>query len=114
MVHLHVDYIERIMSFVVVAGVRALRQIWRRLYKVDAKTQQCTPVFGTDLVEQVQATASLGTIVLLDTSSAKGTDQAFSSVPELVRTCVNFIDEHAVINGIYRSPGIKSNVEMLR
>jgi len=98
--------------FTVVAGVRALRQMWKRFHSrkatlVNHNNNALPPVFGTDLTLHVQSTASSGKTV-------KSIDKRHHSVPQILIVCASFIENHAITNGIYRSPGIKSNVEMLR
>lgn len=37
-----------------------------------------------------------------------------SSVPQVLKTCAEFIEEHGVVDGIYRLSGVTSNIQRLR
>ncbi|XP_076131351.1 rho GTPase-activating protein 31 isoform X1 [Alosa pseudoharengus] len=50
--------------------------------------------FGCDLIEHIQATGQ--------------------DVPQVLRTCAEFIEEHGIVDGIYRLSGVTSNIQRLR
>uniref|UniRef100_A0A9J2P2J0 Rho-GAP domain-containing protein n=1 Tax=Ascaris lumbricoides TaxID=6252 RepID=A0A9J2P2J0_ASCLU len=52
------------------------------------------PVFGTDLVEYLQKTGD--------------------DVPNILKKCVEFIEAHGIVTGVYRQCGIQSNIQKLR
>lgn len=37
-----------------------------------------------------------------------------SSVPQVLKSCTEFIEKHGVVDGIYRLSGIASNIQKLR
>jgi len=53
-----------------------------------------TYVFGTELTK-----------LLADTGD---------EVPQVLRICTQFIEEHGIINGIYRASGISSNIQRIK
>lgn len=38
----------------------------------------------------------------------------FIAVPQVVKSCADFIEKHGVVDGIYRLSGISSNIQKLR
>lgn len=36
------------------------------------------------------------------------------AVPQVVKSCADFIEKHGVVDGIYRLSGISSNIQKLR
>lgn len=36
------------------------------------------------------------------------------AVPQVLRTCADFIENHGIVDGIYRLSGITSNIQRLR
>lgn len=53
---------------------------------------------------------------LLPCREAKASLTALLSpaVPQVVRSCAEFIEKHGVVDGIYRLSGISSNIQKLR
>lgn len=37
-----------------------------------------------------------------------------TSVPQVLKTCAEFIEEHGIVDGIYRLSGVTSNIQRLR
>lgn len=37
-----------------------------------------------------------------------------SPVPQVLRSCADFVEEHGVVDGIYRLSGVSSNIQKLR
>ncbi|VDM95000.1 unnamed protein product [Thelazia callipaeda] len=56
--------------------------------------QQVPPVFGIDLVEYLQKTGD--------------------DVPQILKKCVEVIELHGIVTGVYRQCGIQSNIQKLR
>uniref|UniRef100_A0A8D0EWZ6 Rho-GAP domain-containing protein n=3 Tax=Telluraves TaxID=3073808 RepID=A0A8D0EWZ6_STROC len=51
-------------------------------------------VFGCDLLEHLQ--------------------QSGQEVPQVLRSCTSFVEQHGVVDGIYRLSGVSSNIQRLR
>lgn len=37
-----------------------------------------------------------------------------SPVPQVLKACAEFVEEHGVVDGIYRLSGVSSNIQKLR
>uniref|UniRef100_A0A667YYK6 Rho-GAP domain-containing protein n=2 Tax=Myripristis murdjan TaxID=586833 RepID=A0A667YYK6_9TELE len=51
-------------------------------------------VFGCDLLEHLTASCQ--------------------EVPQVLRSCSEFIEQHGIVDGIYRLSGVSSNIQKLR
>ncbi|KAL0201889.1 hypothetical protein M9458_005076, partial [Cirrhinus mrigala] len=51
-------------------------------------------VFGCDLLEHLNTTAQ--------------------EIPQVLRSCSEFIEKHGIVDGIYRLSGVSSNTQKLR
>uniref|UniRef100_A0A915PE81 Uncharacterized protein n=1 Tax=Setaria digitata TaxID=48799 RepID=A0A915PE81_9BILA len=69
------------------------RSLVRALLRRHAE-RQVPPVFGTDLVEYLQKTGE--------------------DVPLILKKCVEVIEMHGIVTGVYRQCGIQSNIQKLR
>ena len=69
------------------------------------------PVFGTELAKLLSDTGDEGTQL---TAAPERISQLIFPVPQVVRICTQFIEEHGVINGIYRASGISSNIQRIK
>lgn len=62
--------------------------------KVKKKGPTKDRVFGCDLLEHLQATGL--------------------EVPQVLKSCTEFVEQHGIVDGIYRLSGISSNIQRLR
>nr|XP_008123895.1 PREDICTED: rho GTPase-activating protein 30 [Anolis carolinensis] len=62
--------------------------------KVKRKAAAKDRVFGCDLVEHLQSTGH--------------------DVPQVLKSCTEFVEQHGVMDGIYRLSGVSSNIQKLR
>ncbi|XP_062821272.1 rho GTPase-activating protein 30 [Anolis carolinensis] len=62
--------------------------------KVKRKAAAKDRVFGCDLVEHLQSTGH--------------------DVPQVLKSCTEFVEQHGVVDGIYRLSGVSSNIQKLR
>ncbi|XP_078527733.1 rho GTPase-activating protein 30 isoform X2 [Lissotriton helveticus] len=62
--------------------------------KVKKKGPTKDRVFGCDLLEHLQATGM--------------------EVPQVLKSCTEFVEQHGIVDGIYRLSGISSNIQKLR
>ena len=44
----------------------------------------------------------------------RGTSGAHPAVPQVLRSCTEFVEQHGVVDGIYRLSGVSSNIQRLR
>ena len=47
-------------------------------------------------------------------SPSKHNHKTKFAVPQVVRICTQFIEEHGIVNGIYRASGISSNIQRIK
>lgn len=43
-----------------------------------------------------------------------GASGACPTVPQVLRSCTEFVEQHGVVDGIYRLSGVSSNIQRLR
>ena len=69
-----------------------------------------TYVFGTELTKLLADTGDEGTVCFV----TKENLTTKYLVPQVLRICTQFIEEHGIINGIYRASGISSNIQRIK
>ena len=69
-----------------------------------------TYVFGTELTKLLADTGDEGTVGIV----TKENLTTKYLVPQVLRICTQFIEEHGIINGIYRASGISSNIQRIK
>ncbi|VDN37209.1 unnamed protein product, partial [Gongylonema pulchrum] len=80
--------------------------------------RQAPPVFGTDLIEYLRKTGDDGQLLRLLCYQIyfelhKSPVEAFA-VPIILKKCVEAIEMHGIVTGVYRQCGIQSNIQKLR
>ena len=67
------------------------------------------------LITIIIAVINMTMIIVIITPMIKTTSiKLFFAVPQVVRICTQFIEEHGIVNGIYRASGISSNIQRIK